>query len=67
VASNSGETESNILPWPRERAAEAMRAARAQQVVGQLRTVMHQALERPVMVLAAAVLAGFISGRLVGR
>ncbi|MGH2364260.1 MAG: hypothetical protein ACRDGF_00265 [Chloroflexota bacterium] len=67
MASNSGETESNILPWPRERAAEAMRAARANHVVGQLRTATSLALERPLMVLAAAVLAGFISGRLVGR
>ncbi len=59
--------KTNILPWPKERAADALRAARSDEFMGQLLHLRDLASERPVAILVAAAVLGFSLGRLVGR
>ncbi|MDE3077932.1 MAG: hypothetical protein KGJ86_21115, partial [Chloroflexota bacterium] len=57
----------NILPWPKDLAAQALLASRGDELMGQLEMARSFMLDRPAILLAVAAALGFILGRIVGR
>lgn len=56
-----------ILPWPKERTAEAERASRADGILRSAERVRGLAAEQPIVLLVLAAAVGFVVGRAVGR